>query len=567
MCRRMLPLVVAFAMLCAVPVLRADERILSYHSDIEIRPDGSMLVEETIEVRAEGANIRRGIYRDFPTDYTDRLGNAYVVDFEVVSVRRNGELEDWHSEGRSNGVRVYIGSSDRLLPRGNHVYTLRYQTDRQLGFFDGHDELYWNVTGNGWAFPIDAASAAVSLPRPLAPEEARIEGYTGPMGSRGQDYTTAFESGRAVIRTSRALGGGEGLTVVVSFPKGIVAEPTALDRAGYLLFDNRGLLIALAALAGTFAWLLLCWHRVGRDPEAGVVFAHYEPPEGYSPASARYINRMAYDAGAFSAAVVNLAVKGHLKIHNDDDDDDSLTKTSSDAELAPGEAALLAKLFRSSPLLELKDDNYKTVQAARSAHRRALRRDYLDTYFKKNSGLLLPSGAGSVLALGLVIALAAATPLAIGAFVLVAGVHGLFAYLLKSPTTRGRALMDKLEGFKLYLSVAEKDDLNIAHPPDKTPELFERYLPFAMALGVEQAWAEQFTAVFARLAAEQGRPYQPRWYGGDFDAARLDSFSRDVGRSFTSAISSAASPPGSSSGAGGGGFSGGGGGGGGGGGW
>jgi uncharacterized membrane protein len=119
----------------------------------------------------------------------------------------------------------------------------------------------------------------------------------------------------------------------------------------------------------------------------------------------------------------------------------------------------------------------------------------------------------------------------------------------------------------LYLNVAEKDDLNIAHPPEKTPELFERYLPFAVALGVAQQWAEQFTEVFARLAAEKGQVYNPYWYSGDFNASRLDSFADDISSSFSSAISSAGSPPGSSSGGGGGGFSGGGGGGGGGGGW
>jgi uncharacterized membrane protein YgcG len=275
---------------------------------------------------------------------------------------------------------------------------------------------------------------------------------------------------------------------------------------------------------------------------------------------------MGYDAGTFSAAIVNLAVKGHLKISKVDGDY-SLEHQRSDAPLAPGEAALLAKLFSTGLRLELDNENYRVLQSARSAHRMALRRDYLGRYFRRNSGVLLPSAGGSLLVFVLVLVIGAMTPLAALVFVLNAGVHALFAYLLKAPTTRGRALLDKLEGFRLYLDVAEKDDLNIAHPPEKTPELFERYLPFAIALGVEQAWAEQFTQVFARMRAEQGRDYRPGWYAGDFSSARLGSFSKDIGRGFTSAISSAASPPGSSSGGGGGGFSGGGGGGGGGGGW
>ncbi len=559
-------LMLLLALAAAAPALQADERILRYHSDITIREDGSMLVEETIDVRAEGNRFRRGLYRDFPTDYEDRLGNAYRVAFRVVSVRRNGQLEDWHTERLSNGVRVYAGSSDRLLPPGEHSYLIRYETDRQLGFFEAHDELYWNVTGNGWDFAMDAVSAAVSLPRNLRADEVTIEGYTGVYGSRGQDYEAAFEGGRAVIRGTRPLAPREGLSVVVGFPKGIVPEPTSTDRLLWLLTDNRGLLIAIGALLLAFGWLFFCWHRVGRDPEAGVIFAHYEPPDGYSPASMRYVRGMRYDPGTFSAAVVNMAVKGHLKIHKRGKDY-SLTSERSDKPLAPGEAALLGRLFGSGSRLELDNENHGILQAARSAHRSALRRDYLGRYFKKNSALLLPSAAGSVLAFVLVLMLGAVTPLAVFVFVLNAGVHGLFAYLLKAPTTRGRELLDKLEGFRLYLDVAEKDDLNIAHPPEKTPELFERYLPFAIALGVEQTWAEQFTQVFARISAEQGQSYRPGWYVGDFSSARLGGFSKDIGSSFTSAISSAASPPGSSSGGGGGGFSGGGGGGGGGGGW
>jgi len=552
--------------LLVMPAARADERILRYHSDIDIAADATMVVEETIEVRAEGAEIRRGIYRDFPTEYRDALGNAFVVEFEVVSVRRDGAREDWHTERLSNGVRVYAGSANRRLDPGVHEYTIRYRTDRQLGFFENHDELYWNVTGNGWAFPIEEASALVRLPGFVAPDALSVEAYTGFMGDRGGDYSVTFEPGGPMIRTTRPLGPREGLTIVVGFPKGLVVEPTLIDRLFWLVEDNRGLLLALVALVGSLVWLVLSWQRVGRDPEAGVVFAHYEPPEGYSPASARYIRRMGYDAATFSAAVVNLAVKGHLVITKRGDDYE-LERTESTAPLAPGEAALLEQLFRESRRLELDNRNHAIVNAARRAHKRALRRDYLNRYFRENTGLLLPSLFVSLLLFVAVLMLGAITPLVVVVFVVVGIVHALFAWLLKAPTTRGRALMDRLEGFRLYLDVAEKDDLNLRHPPEKTPELFERYLPFAMALGVEQAWAEQFTSTFARIQAEQGAAYRPSWYHGNFNSARLGSFASDVGSGFTSAISSAASPPGSSSGGGGGGSSGGGGGGGGGGGW
>ena len=128
-----------------------------------------MRVTETIRVVAAGDQIRRGIFRDFPTSYRDRLGNRTTVEFAVQAISRNGQPEEWHTEKLSNGVRVYMGRKDHFLPPGEHVYTLTYRTDRQLGFFKDHDELYWNVTGNGWAFPIERVSATVELP-PGVPE-------------------------------------------------------------------------------------------------------------------------------------------------------------------------------------------------------------------------------------------------------------------------------------------------------------------------------------------------------------------------------------------------------------
>ncbi|PIU52758.1 MAG: hypothetical protein COS90_09730 [Deltaproteobacteria bacterium CG07_land_8_20_14_0_80_60_11] len=143
--------------------------------------------------------------------------------------------------------------------------------------------------------------------------------------------------------------------------------------------------------------------------------------------------------------------------------------------------------------------------------------------------------------------------------------NALFYHLLKAPTLSGRKIMDQIEGFKLYLSVAEKERLNLLNPPEKTPALFEKYLPYALALDVENAWSEQFAEVLNRAGAQ---PYSPTWYAGSsWDSSHTSRFTDSLGSSFAGAISSSSTPPGSSSGSGGGGSSGGGGGGGGGSGW
>jgi len=569
----------ALAALALVPVMAmavtvatvavADERIHHYHAEIDVPASGPITVTETIEVSAEGERIRRGIYRDLPTDYEDAAGNRIRIVPEFRSVRRNGSAEPHHTERRGNGIRLYVGSADEFVPPGRHIYEITYTVDRVLGYFDDHDELYWNVTGNQWAFPIEESAATVHLPESVDAADIAVEAYTGPFGATGQDYEASVDfRGNAVFRSTRELGPGEGLTIVVSWPKGHVDEPTAADDLRFLLSQNLGLLIALSGAAGSLFYLLSAWRRTGVDPEPGVIFPHYEPPEGYSPASLRYVAEMGYDKRTFTAAVLNLAVKGFVAIE-EEDDDYALARTAKkdDGSLAPGESALLSTLFALGYRVALDNENHSVVGGAMKAHEKALKRDYYQRYFVSNSSLLLPA---VVLLVGAGIGAAIADRLTLFAVIaLAAGGAGvlLFAWLLKAPTPHGRRLLDKVEGFRLYLEVAEKDDLNLRNPPERTPALFETYLPFALALEVEQTWAEQFADVFDRLRGETGSDWRPGWYAGRWDAGNPVKMSRAVGSSLNSAIASAATPPGSSSGSGGGGSSGGGGGGGGGGGW
>jgi uncharacterized membrane protein YgcG len=565
MSRYILTAVLGWALFALSEPVLAQERILSYHSDIHISDDASMVVTETIRVVAQGNQIRRGIYREFPTTYKDRLGNKVVVHFDVLGVTRNGRPEPWHINNRSNGVRIYAGDADTLLNPGEYTYTFTYETNRQIGFFDDHNELYWNVTGNGWDFVIEQASATVSLPGSVSASDIAMDGYTGSQGATGRDYTRSVEPGTGFIATRHALSPREGLTLVMRWPVGVIQKPDTTQKFIYLLKDNLGLVLSISAFTGSVLYLFVIWYRVGRDPQPGVVFPHYEPPTGYSPASARYIRKMGYDDKTFSSAIINLAVKGHVLI-TQDDDDYTLQRESSSQKLAAGEAALIDKLFSSSSVIVLEKANHQRISVARIAHKKALRRDYLNRYFKTNAQLLLPSTLFSVVLIIAIFFYNAFVPIVVIFIVANVLLHFLFGWLLKAPSSHGRLLLDKLDGFKMYLEVAEKDDLNLRNPPQLTPQLFEQYLPFAIALDVEQRWAEKFSEIFAHLEAEEGGSFKPSWYSGNVTAAGLGSFTKDVSNNLSSAISSAASPPGSSS-SGGGGFSGGGGGGGGGGGW
>ena len=141
------------------------ERILDFQSWIQVHRDGSMSVTENIKVVCNQQQIKRGIYRDFPTKYKDRFGNTVKVGFEVVSILRDTNSEPYHIKDLSNGKRVYIGSKNVFLKPGIYTYTISYKTSRQLGFFEDFDELYWNVTGNGWNFVIENVEAVGELPQ------------------------------------------------------------------------------------------------------------------------------------------------------------------------------------------------------------------------------------------------------------------------------------------------------------------------------------------------------------------------------------------------------------------
>lgn len=623
---------------------QAAEEILGFHSDITVETDGSMLVRETIRVRALGKSIKRGIYRDFPTHYEDRLGNDYRVGFELLETLRDGQVEPNRVEERSNGKRIYLGRKDRLLSPGEYAYTIAYRTNRQLGFFEDHDELYWNVTGNGWGFAIREATATVHLPASIPRERVRLEGYTGPQGARGADFQAGSTAeGDLIFRTTAPLAPQQGLTIVVSWPKGFVHEPTQGERLRYLVEDNRKAAVALGGFLVVFIYYFLVWMRVGRDPAAGAVIPSMEPPQGLSPAALRYLWKMGFDHKAFAASLINMAVKKYLVIEESDGVYTLRRREASDKDLTAEERDAAQHLLGERESIELTNANHRRISAAMKALREGLKPKLEKVYFVTNGVYLLPALGLTVITLVFLVFSAQGEQRAIAGFMSVwltfwtfaviflaahvfslwrsalgpggkllakggavfmtlfalpffAGeVFGLWVFAsatsytavlvlmglvvtnvlfyqwLKAPTLAGRALLDRVEGFKQFLEASEQQQQALFQSLDRTPATFERLLPYALALDVEQSWGQKFATVLGAAAAAPGgavRTYDPYWYHGSrpygWDACGLASA---LGTSFSSAVSSSSTAPGSSSGGGGGGSSGGGGGGGGGGGW
>ena len=631
------------------PVI-ADERIFEFDSVIQVAEDGALTVTETIVVAAEGNRIRRGIFRDFPTLYQDRSGRRTQVPFEVLSVTRDGQSEPFHTENLDYGKRVYIGSSDHFLSPGRYRYQLRYRTDRQLGYFDSHDELYWNVTGNGWAFPIDHATARVRLPEPVPAADLTLEAFTGSEGSTGQSYQVDYPAAGVVdVSTTAILQAGEGLTVVLSFPKGVVAEPTPAQVRAWFWQDHWGLVACSIALLLAFLWFMFAWLRVGRDPVSGAVYPRYQPPSDYSPAGLRYVWKMGYDRTCTAAALISLAIKDVLDLR--ERDDDWVASQRQGTTDIGSEQGLARTLFKQGSTLVFKQTNHRRIKSVISAHEKALSTALEKRYFRLNRKWLFPGLLLSLVGLILVALSLPGEQKAIALFLVIfsafwnIGVYGLvlaawrawrdlrgvlglfralftslfaipftagsiavvivlvvvvgwlaglllltavvmnllFYHLIKAPTPEGCALLDEIEGLRLYLSVAEREDLeryaeasaepvgtdSILQPPAQTLEHFEALLPYAVALDCADTWAHRFEQQIR--AAEQSGEVQGRgWYQPgliESDGFSARSFASGVSSSLASTLSSSAAAPGSSSGSRGGGFSGGGGGGGGGGGW
>ncbi|HMB48097.1 MAG TPA: DUF2207 domain-containing protein, partial [Afifellaceae bacterium] len=226
----------------------ADEEILSYVVDIEVLPNSTLDITENIKVRAEGLQIKRGIYRDFPTQNRLADGSEQIVGFKLVEILRNGKPEPYHTENYRGGIRIYIGQKDVFIPTGVYTYAIRYRTTRQLRFDDNYDELYWNVTGNYWSFPILHAEAHVSLP-----DGARIgelDAFTGEGGQARKDFRILSRSdSNFAIETTRPLKPNEGLTILTRWQKGIVLPGYEVGLAAAKRGDYETALRILRPLA------------------------------------------------------------------------------------------------------------------------------------------------------------------------------------------------------------------------------------------------------------------------------------------------------------------------------
>ena len=617
-------LLVLFVGICllsffACPVL-ADEYIRSFSSEIQIYEDGAIRVTETIIANCEGKNIRHGIYREIPIKYNKGLGLVLDSHFNLLSVEIDGKRASYHTKINGFNIRIYMGSSRQYISKGMHEFKLSYEMEGMLSFFKDFDELYWNVTGNEWNFAIHKASAIITLPRPAG--FVRYAIYTGRKGAKGKMARLVSKDDESIeFETTDILLPGEGFTVAVAWPKGVVIEPSSTERLMALVRDNKFFMLGIFFAVGAFCYYLFAWYKVGRDPDIGPVVPRFNPPEGLSPQAARFIRKMGWDDKNLAVTLVNLAVKGAVKL--EEKPKYVVVKKEKPPFREPldkTEEEFMWAFFGPYWDISLKRSEAENITAGIESLKKSMSRKYERVYFLANMKYMIPGFllsfcgilclglAGqdlfgglfisfwlftwSTITAGLLIgAIKAAKagsykslPIAIifnfgtlvGCFIYsmfisvpalvlfisILVMNALFFYLMKAPTMKGSKVIAELEGFRMFLKTAEAKRLEVLTPPDKLPELFERYLPWAMALDVENTWGRRFEQIMKELGQEH--VHTPSWYSGSHISS-YSALSTGISSSVYSSLTAATAP--SSSGSGGGGGAGGGGGGGGGGGW
>ncbi len=560
------PFAAAVLLLCAlVTPVGAQTRsysIESFKVSLQVNPDSSLLIQETIAFAFRGRH--QGIYRTIPIRYERqgfrfdlRIDGTQVLDDDGRPVKTEVSYP-----GRDLKIKAWVpGAQD-----ATRTVTILYRVHRGLLAFDDHDELYWNVLGTEWAATIRNAEAVVGLPRTVPMESVRVTAFTGPLGAVGRDYTLHQAENVLLFQATRPLGIREGLTVVVGWPKGHVAFPSTAQRVAWFLLDQRWFALPLLVLAAC----IVAWRRFGRDPlREQSVKAEYDPPAGVRPGEAGALVDETVHPRDVVATVVDLAVRGHLRIKQVSsagllEPADYLFTLPKpwlgDPDIEDFEVIVLAQVFGHGGvtdrklLSEIRRDSRAIFPPIRDQfYRDLVKKKYflasppsVRRFWRIIGGLLLAlpfslfsvwEGAAPGGSLSMLVALAAS-----GLLVLT------FARVMPRKTFKGARTKLQVLGFQEFLERAEKDRLK--RLPTDT---LHKWLPYAIALGVEEAWIWNFEglAVDAPAWYESDTPFSIRGY-----SSGIQGFGRDVQSAWLSGARGSGGG-GSSFGGGGGGFSGG----------
>jgi hypothetical protein len=558
--------------------------IEDFHSEIQVLRSGAVEVSERLAVRFEGSY--NGIFRTIPIEYRTRAQLNYTLGLEVLAVEDGegrGLRYETSRERHFRKIKIWVPDARDAV----RTVVIRYRVDNAIRFFEEEDhawdELYWNVTGDEWPVPIERASARVRLPAAVTGVRAR--GFTGGYGSTEESVDVGISDYLVDVRSTRSLGIHEGLTVAIAWdsfvggaataPDGeggeyLIRRPTTWDRVRAFFLSNWPLLLPLIAL---FVMRGL-WMRHGKDPERLPIAPRYEPPPGLTPSEVGVLVDHRPDLRDVTSMIVDLAVRGHLIIEETEEErflglvkeKEYVLELRSDdlSDLKSHERKLVRGIFGTPrvgdrvPMSDLENEFYKELPGIKDR----IFEELMDLgYYRSRpdrvmaTWIFLGIAVGGILigvgiAAGSRYGMAPLTVVLAGA--LTAAVVIGFGIFMPARTVAGTRAFEAILGFEEFLGRVESDRFK---KMITGPEMFERYLPYAMALGVEKAWAAAFAGIYSE---------PPDWYRGTgYRTFHPGVFVGDLSGMTSHAASAMTSAPRSSggsgfSGGGGGGFSGGG---------
>jgi len=344
-----------------------DWDITSFNTDITAHKDGSMLIKETI-VADYSREKHHGIYRTIPVVYGDATYHKLKLRYKVLSVKDENGKNWWYETSRSGDyLKIKAGDKNTYQTKPT-TFVITYEIQRAISFqFDDHDEIYWNATGDEWEVPINNATATIHFPQEISEKDIRTTCFTGNYGSSEKACESQIDKNTVHFKSTRPLNEYEGLTIVTGFPKNIIQKPDLIQNIIWFLEDNWAYLLPVL----TFIILFYIWYTRGRDPRTNrdTIMPHYKAPKDISPAEAGTIIDETVDMHDISAAIINLAVKGYIKIIEKKKKNwigssstytfEKLKNVENDSSLHKHEKIILDTIFGSAKIKKLEDLKYK----------------------------------------------------------------------------------------------------------------------------------------------------------------------------------------------------------------
>jgi uncharacterized membrane protein YgcG len=528
--------------------------ISDFNAEIVITPDSSTDVTENITFHFIGSPWH-GVYRDIPIQYQGPGGLNYSYFLNIKSIEEDGRPLKFESstQRQFRHLKIYVPNADN----SSHTVSIRYVISNALRFFPDHDEFYWNITGNYWEVPILHASAHIVFPENI--QNLRTKVFTGALGSRAHDATVNIVGSGVDVQTDATLAPREGLTIAIACDKGVLHEPTKLQLFLLYLRSNWPLIIPVLVFPLMFWW----WWTRGRDPALRPIAAQYQPPEQLSPGEIGTLIDNSVDMRDITATIVDLAVRGYLVIEERDVSHllglthskeyfFHLKKPIADwAGLKPHEQQLLGGVFdqgiveETVSLTSLKNKFYTNISPMKS-------QIFMNLvgrgYYTKRPDSVRSSYVGFAIIAGILLIWGGISyakssgmqPLSfIFAGLLTAAIICGFGWFMSARTVTGARALEQLLGFKDFLEHVESDRFNRMI---KTPQMFEKFLPFAMALGVEKNWSKAFQGILTEPPQwyQGSASFGPTFYPSSF-VGNLSSMSSQAGDIMSSAPTSSGS--------------------------